>query len=47
MRDADMFYGQLVNFMAIWYILWSFGKFVLVLVCCTRKNLATHVLVGF
>jgi hypothetical protein len=35
--------------MAIWYILWLFGKFygylvyvfLLVLVCCTMKNLAT------
>jgi hypothetical protein len=36
-----IFYGQLVNSMAIWYILWSFGKFFLVLVFCTKKNLAT------
>jgi hypothetical protein len=27
--------------MAIWYILWSFGTYFPVLVCCTQKNLAT------
>jgi hypothetical protein len=27
-------------FMAIWYILWSFGKFFPVLVFCWKKNLA-------
>jgi hypothetical protein len=27
--------------MAIWYILWSFGVYFSVLVCCTKKNLAT------
>jgi hypothetical protein len=37
----DIFYGQLANFMAIRNILWSFGIFFLVLVCCTKKNLAT------
>jgi hypothetical protein len=26
--------------MAIWYILWSFGIFLPVLVFCTKKNLA-------
>jgi hypothetical protein len=29
--------------MAIWYILWSFGIFLPILVCCTKKNLATLV----
>jgi hypothetical protein len=27
-EDVGMFYDQLVNFMAIWYILWPFGIFV-------------------
>jgi hypothetical protein len=26
---------------SLWYILWSFGKFFPVLVCCAKKNLAT------
>jgi hypothetical protein len=36
-------YGQLVYFCHVVYILhiWSFGIFSLVLVCCTKKNLAT------
>jgi hypothetical protein len=34
-------YGNLVYLMAIWYILWSFGIFFPVLVCFTKKNLAT------
>jgi hypothetical protein len=38
------FYNHLVYFMAIWYILWEFGQFSTVLVCCTKKNLATLVL---
>jgi hypothetical protein len=29
--------------MAIWYILWPFGIFSPVLVCCSKKNLATLV----
>jgi hypothetical protein len=37
------FYGQMVNFMAIWYVLWSFVLFFTVLVCCTEKHLATLV----
>jgi hypothetical protein len=36
-----LFYGQLVYFMTIWSIFWSFGIFCPVLVCCTKKNLAT------
>jgi hypothetical protein len=36
-----LFYGHWKYFMAIWYILWSFGIFVPVLVSCTKKNLAT------
>jgi amino acid permease len=36
-----MFYGHLKYFMAIRYILWSFGIFLPVLVFCTKKNLAT------
>jgi hypothetical protein len=35
------FYGYLVYFMLIRYILWSFGIFSPVLVRCTKKNLAT------
>jgi hypothetical protein len=35
------FYGQMVYFMVIWHIRWSFGIFFPVLVCCTEKNLAT------
>jgi hypothetical protein len=30
-----------INFVAIWYILWSFGMLFDVLVRCTNKNLAT------
>jgi hypothetical protein len=36
-----LFYGHWKYFMAIWYILWSFGIFPPVLVSCTKKNLAT------
>jgi hypothetical protein len=35
------FYGHFVYFIAIWYILWSFGIFSPFLVHCTKKNLAT------
>jgi hypothetical protein len=38
-----IFYGYLVYFMVVWYILWLFGIFFSVLVCCTKKNLATLV----
>jgi hypothetical protein len=34
-------YGHLVFFMAIWYILWSFGTFFPILVFCFKENLAT------
>jgi hypothetical protein len=27
MEDVGIFYGHLVNFPAIWYILWSLGVF--------------------
>jgi hypothetical protein len=37
--------GNFIYFSANWYnfmyILWSFGAFFPVLVCCTEKNLAT------
>jgi hypothetical protein len=36
-----IFCGRLVYFVAIWYILWSFGAFSPVLVCCIKENLAT------
>jgi hypothetical protein len=49
MEDAGIIYGHLVYFtanryivhMAIGYIFWSFGIFSPILVCCTKKNLAT------
>jgi hypothetical protein len=37
----DIFYGHFVYFKAIWCILWLFGSHLPVLVCCTKKNLAT------
>jgi hypothetical protein len=40
LQKFGIFCGHLVYFVAIWYILWSFGRF-FVLVCCTKKNLAT------
>jgi hypothetical protein len=49
MEDVGIFYGNLVYFTAIWYILCPFGisygylVFFPVLVCCTKKNLATLV----
>jgi hypothetical protein len=30
MEDVRIFYRQLVNFMAIWYILWPFGIFAVI-----------------
>jgi hypothetical protein len=36
-----LFYGLSVYFVAIWNILWLFGIYFPVLVCCTKKNLAT------
>jgi hypothetical protein len=41
MRPFGIFCGNLVYFVAIWYIVWLFGIFIPVLVCCTKKNLAT------
>jgi hypothetical protein len=41
LRPFGLFCGHLVYFVAIWYILWPFGIFFHVLVCCTKKNLAT------
>jgi hypothetical protein len=48
MEDVGILYVHLVYFTAIWfifvafwYILWLFGIFFPVLVCCTKKNLAT------
>jgi hypothetical protein len=47
MEDVGIFYGHLVYFTAISYILWTFGifygnlvHFPPVLVYCTEKNLA-------
>jgi hypothetical protein len=36
-----LFCGHLVYFVAIWYILWLLGILFPVLMCCTKKNLAT------
>jgi hypothetical protein len=41
MEDIGIFYGHLVYFVAIWYILCLFGINFPVLVFCTKKNLAT------
>jgi hypothetical protein len=41
MEDTGTFYGHLVHFPVIWYILWSFSIFFPVLDYCTKKNLAT------
>jgi hypothetical protein len=48
MEDGDVFYGHLLYLEAILFILWPFGIFYAnlgmhfpVLVCCTKKNLAT------
>jgi hypothetical protein len=41
-----LFCGNFVYFVALWYILWSFGIYFPVLVCCTKKNLATLGLPG-
>jgi Na+/H+-dicarboxylate symporter len=36
-----LYYGHLVYFVAFWHILWLFVIFSPLLVCCTKKNLAT------
>jgi hypothetical protein len=49
MEDFGIFYGHLICLDGIWCIswpfgiciLWLFGIFFPVLVCCTNKNLAT------
>jgi hypothetical protein len=41
LRPFGLFFYHCKYFMAIWYILWSFGTFLPVLVCCTTKKLAT------
>jgi hypothetical protein len=49
MVDVGIFYGQLVNLTAIWYLPWQLVHFTViwyifpVLVCCSEKNLATLV----
>jgi hypothetical protein len=45
MEDVGIFYGHFVNFPAIWYIIWPSGIIFTVLVCCTKKNLATLVII--
>jgi hypothetical protein len=37
LRPSGLFYCHLVYFTAIWYILWSFGIFSPVKLCCTKK----------
>jgi hypothetical protein len=41
MEDVGIFYGHLVYFTAVWYILLLFGIFSPGLVSSTEKNLAT------
>jgi hypothetical protein len=41
-----LFYDHLVYFAYIWYILTTSGLFFPVLVCCTKKNLATLISTG-
>jgi hypothetical protein len=41
MDDVGIFHGHLVHFVAIWYILWSFGILFPILVSCIKTNLAT------
>jgi hypothetical protein len=41
MEDVGVFYCHFVYFVAILYILLPFGMLLPVLVCCSRKNLAT------
>jgi hypothetical protein len=43
LRPFGLFYGHLVYFTAVWSILRPFGVRFLFLVCCTKKNLASHV----
>jgi hypothetical protein len=50
MEDGGIIFGNLVYFTVMWYIswpfgifLWSFGIFFIILVGCTKKNLATLV----
>jgi hypothetical protein len=41
MEDVGIFYVHFVYFTAIWYIFRLFGIYFPVLVCCSKKNLAT------
>jgi hypothetical protein len=41
MEDISIYLRPFVYFTAIWY-LWSFGIYFIVLVCSTKKNLATQ-----
>jgi hypothetical protein len=36
-----LFYVHFIYFIVIWYIVWKFGIFFLVLLYCTKTNLAT------
>jgi hypothetical protein len=43
MENVGIFFAHLEYLTAIWYILWSFGIHSPVLVCFSKKNLATLV----
>jgi hypothetical protein len=50
MKDLDTYFVHEAYFSTMWYILWPFaiiswlfGIFFVVLVCCSKKNLATLV----
>jgi hypothetical protein len=44
MENVGKFYGILKYCTATWYILWSFCIQFPILVCCTKKHLATQLL---
>jgi hypothetical protein len=46
LQPFGILYSHLVYFTAIRYILWLFGIFSPVLVCCSKKNLAALTLTG-
>jgi hypothetical protein len=45
MENVGILYGQLVYFVAIWYIFYGYLAYIFpILVLCTKKNLATLLL---